>query len=194
MACLYIPRGPKPSHSELIARALGQHELRVLRYIVDQVPVGAPLPGQPQLTLRLALPPEASAWTERSLLDDVAVAFGRDPGELIEFAGLTVELLYRDGICAGMLHGADGGNRAEEVSVPLAHQSALAGVMLAIEFFVARSPALRGHRPELPELRYDVLRDNPQVLPTPSSRRDGCICEDVDFLDAYAARWAAALV
>jgi molybdopterin/thiamine biosynthesis adenylyltransferase len=193
LACLYIPRGPKPSRSELIARALGQHELRVLTYIVNRVPVGAPLvPGQLQPTLRLALPPEASSWTERSLLEDVAVVFGRDPAELTEFAELTVELLYRDGICAGMLHGADGDNRAQEVSVPLAHQSALAGVMLAIEFFMACSPALRSHRPKLPEMRYDVLRDNPQVLPVPSSRRNGCICEDADFLDAYVSRWSTA--
>jgi hypothetical protein len=116
----------------------------------------------------------------------------QDDGRFVEKGvdvHLAVELLYRDGICAGMLHGADGENRADEVSVPLAHQSALAGVLLAIEFFVACSPDLRAHRPALPELRYDVLRDNPQEMPAPSSRREGCICEDTDFLETYATRW-----
>jgi ThiF family len=190
LACLYWPRGAKPSRSELIAKALGQHELRVLIYLVHKLPVRALLdPGQITGTLRLSPPEDASIWTERSLLADVAEVFGRDPAELEQFGDLTVELLYRDGICAGMLHGADGENRADEVSVPLAHQSALAGVLLAIEFFVACSPDLRAHRPALPELRYDVLRDNPQEMPAPSSRREGCICEDADFLEIYAARW-----
>lgn len=193
LACLYWPRGPKPSRSELIAKALGQPELRVLIYLVHKLPVRAVLAAaQITGTLRLSPPEDVSAWTERSLLADVAEVFGRDPGELEQFGDLTVELLYREGICAGMLHGADGENRAQEVSVPLAHQSALAGVLLAIDFFVARSPELKRMRPALPEIRYDVLRDNPQEMRAPSSRREHCICEDSDFLEAYAARWGVA--
>jgi hypothetical protein len=71
-----------------------------------------------------------------------------------------------------------------EAMVPLAHQSALAGVMLAASMLVAADPALRELRAEAVEARVDLLRGFPQVLPRPRQLTSGCICSDPDYLAA----------
>jgi hypothetical protein len=92
----------------------------------------------------------------------VAARAGIDPHELAAYRALSIDFLYLDGVCGELLHL----ERGEAVSVPLAHQSALAGGLLAIGFFGAKSPALVDHRPDLPQAWYDVLIDNPQTLPS----------------------------
>jgi hypothetical protein len=189
LACLYWPRGKRMNRSERMAHELGEHELRVLSYLAGDVAAGSPLRRDQVLsTLRLQPPPEAKEWTERSILDDLAAHAGVEPDVLEAYRGLTIDFLYRDGVCGELLRL----ERDEPVSVPLAHQSALAGALLAIGFFVARSPALAAHRPVLTEARYNVLVDNPQTLPLPSSRRHRCLCDDSDFTEAYAERWQGA--
>jgi hypothetical protein len=189
LACLYWPRAKRMNRSERMAHELGQHELRVLSYLAGDVAAGSPLrPDQVLSTLRLRPPPEAEGWTQRSILDDLAARAGVEPDALEVYRGLTIDFLYQDGVCGELLHL----ERDEPVSVPLAHQSALAGALLAIGFFVARSPALAQHRPALTQARYDVLADNPQTLPLPASRRPGCLCDDSDFTEAYVERWQGA--
>jgi hypothetical protein len=193
LACLYWPRGPRPNRSELIAQSLRQHELRVLSYLGNSLPVGVPIPeGAVQGTFRLPLPDNASEWSQRSLLADVGNDFKLDAGELGPFTNMTVDQLYRDGICAGMLMRPDEDHPDEAISVPLAHQSALAGILLAVSLYVARVPELRSRRPALPQARYDVLRDSEQHLPVSSTRRPECFCHDPDFIEAYNNRWMGA--
>ena len=191
LACVYWPRGKAPSHSERIARELGEHELRVLCYMAAKAPVGRPLaPQELNESLRLHKPADAPSWLERSLLDDVAERTGLDPAQLSDYRELTIEFLHRDGVCGELLRRAgESEGRDETVSVPLAHQSALAGALLALTFFIARSPELVAHRPTLTQARYDVLSSNPQQLPQPSTRRGHCLCHDPDFVEAYAERW-----
>jgi hypothetical protein len=187
LACLYWPRGPRPSRSERLARELGEHELRVLRYLADEVPAGSPLPPQQlQGTLRLPLPPEAITWTQRSLLDDFADRNGIDPADLAPYRDQPIDFLHRDRVCARLTRRA---SDDKQVSVPLAHQSALAGALLAISLLVARSPELAAHRPDEAQARYDVLGDNPQRLPSTVARRPHCICHDPDYVQAYRRRF-----
>jgi hypothetical protein len=189
LACLGWPKGSQPSRSEMIATALGEHELRVVHYLGSPIPVGEPLP--PLLiapTGRLSLPEHSDSWAERSLLADLIERYEL-PAEVFEkLKGLPVDALYRDAICAGMLieHGAD---RGEDVSVPLAHQSALAGILLATWLIVDRVPELRELRPDATQARYDALRGGDQVWPRQRGLSERCICSDPDYLDAYAKRW-----
>lgn len=187
LACLYWPRRPRPSRSERLARELGEHELRVLRHLVDEIPAGSPLPAPVQGTLRLPAPPEAVTWTQRSLLDDFGARHGIDPSELVPYRGLPIDFLHRDRVCARLTRRD---SQDKEVSVPLAHQSALAGALLAITLLVARSPELAAHRPaQEAQARYDVLIDNPQWLPSTVARRPRCICHDPDYVKAYRRRF-----
>jgi hypothetical protein len=74
------------------------------------------------------------------------------------------------------------------VLVPLAHQSALAGVMLATEFFVAQVPELATARAHAIEGRFDVLAGLPQVLARPRARTEACLCGDAVFRAVYRDR------
>lgn len=189
LACLAWPTRGRPSQSMMIAEALGEHELRVNHYLGNNIPVGQPLPA-PMIngTRRLPVPDNASTWAESSLLADLIERYElpREPFESL--GGLMVEQLYRDAVCAGMLieHGS---KRERDVAVPLAHQSALAGILLASALIIDRVPALRVLRSKATVAKYDVLRGGDQQLPRPRDREERCICSDSDFLDAYSAHW-----
>lgn len=190
LACLAWPTRARASRSQMVAEALGEHELRVNYYLGNNVPVGQPLPAPMiQGTRRLQVPPEAAGWAERSLLADLIERHDLPPAPFENLGGLMVEQLYRDAVCAGMLieHGTE---REGDVSVPLAHQSALAGILLASALVIDRVPELRALRPETSVARYDVLRGGEQHLPRPRERQDRCICWDPDYQAAYADRWA----
>jgi hypothetical protein len=189
LACLAWPTRPRRSRSATIAEALGEHELRVNHYLGNNVPVGQPLPAPMiQGTRRLQVPPEGGGWAERSLLADLIERHDLPPAPFENLGGLMVEQLYRDAVCAGMLI-ENGAGREGEVSVPLAHQSALAGILLASTLVIDRVPELRALRPEASVARYDVLRGGEQHLPRPRERQDRCICWDPDYQAAYADRW-----
>lgn len=189
LACLAWPTRGRPSQSMVIAEALGEHELRVNHYLGNNIPVGQPLPS-PMIngTRRLPVPDNASTWAERSLLADLIERYELPRESFEGLGGLMVEQLYRDAVCAGMLieHGS---RRERDVAVPLAHQSALAGILLAIALVIDRVPELRVLRSEATVAKYDVLRGGDQQLPRPRDREEHCICSDSDFLDAYSARW-----
>jgi ThiF family len=191
LACLYWPNRPRPNETELIAEALAEDELRVASYLLSGTPVGVPLPAEAiGGTVRLPPPSDPGPWTSRSLLADLIERFSLPAAEFEPLAGLDVRGLYRDAVCAGMMieHGAE---RGAEVSVPLAHQSALAGILLATALVVDRVPELRAARPERIVARYDVLRGGAQGWTRPTGREPRCICSDPDFLTAWEKRWGA---
>ena len=105
--------------------------------------------------------------------------------EVASWATHTLGGLYRDGICAGgllSLRPHDG-----EAVVPLAHQSALAGIMLATQLVAATDDGLRAIRHPATEARLDMLRRLPQRLARPRTRTEGCLCADSHFLAAASA-------
>lgn len=185
LACLYWPSGPRPHQYETIARELGQHPLRVLGYLVGRLPGGVPLPADRiPVTPLIPTPPEATEWSTRSLLDDVARAGGVDPARLVAWRDRPLPDFHREAVCAGALLELDLQTDREPTVVPLAHQSAIAGVMLGVQLLVAGNPVLRAERPAAPEARLDVLANLPQIFPRPRARTAGCICSDQEFLAA----------
>lgn len=191
LACLYWPTRPRPNRHELIAAALGQHQLRVLSYMVTGIPVDVPLPPDGLPTMRdIPTPSEAPLWSQRSLLDDVADAAGLDAAARERWHGCTIDQLYREGICGGALVTTTLQGVLQEVVVPVAHQSALAGVLLAAQLLVASDPELASLRPGSTEVRYDVLQGLPQVLPRPRKVTSGCLCRDADLSCCSTDLWA----
>ena len=191
LACLYTPSGLRPSQHELIARALQQPELRVLAYLTLRLPVDmALMPEQIPRLPSYPVPPNASAWLERSILEDVVDELGIDPQSATAWKGKPISDLYREGICGGALVTERIGELPQEVTVPLAHQSALAGIMLATQLVVARIPELRRRRPAAIEGRLDVLGRLPQVITRPRQRTQGCLCGDADYVRRYREKWS----
>ena len=180
LACLYYPTHQRPSDDEQVARALGEHRLRILSYFVSRVPVGAPLPIVSQ-SAEIHPPADAGDWVARSLLEDL-VAKGVVPEEAMgNWSAATIDALYSDGICGGGIVGVDARDLGADVVVPLAHQSVLAGILLALQPVIAASPKLLAHRPATIEGRLDLLSGLPQIAARPRQRTPGCICGDATY-------------
>lgn len=189
LACLYWPQHEAPSRHEQIATAFDQNPLRILAYLVHRLPIGLPLPpGGVPVVPGLDAPSDAARWLSVPLADDIAAAAGIDAGELAGWRERPLADVYQDGICGGALLHLNVGEVPREVLVPLAHQSALAGVMLATEFLVAQVPGLRAARPVAVEGRYDVLAGLPQVVARPRARTSGCLCGDAVWRAVYGGK------
>jgi hypothetical protein len=190
LACLYWPNRSRPSDYELIARALRQEEVRVLAYLTANVPVDQPLrPEQIPRLPDLPVPVDVSSWVERSLLDDISDSLKIGAESRVYWESKQLRDLYREGICGGAIVRSDVGEMTQEMAVPLAHQSVLAGIMLATELLVAGSPELRPFRSPAIEGRLNVLRDLPQTVLRPRQRSRNCLCSDPDFLERYRLKW-----
>lgn len=169
VGCLYLPDARLPNEDELVAATLNvpqlQMDVRTLLYS------GAPL--------------------ELPFLEAVGAANGQPLEVLLPFEGRTIRDLYVDGFCGGaIIPLGEAGRPRQDVHVPLAHQSALAGVLLAAS--LVRS-TVGGDPPVTTATRVDVLRTLGAELAAPVRRRaDGrCLCDDADFRAAYAAKYGA---
>ncbi len=172
VACLYLPDGPRKNEDELIAETLGVPQL--LQQIRTLLATGQPI--------------------DRGLLEAVAQAVGQPVERMLPFEHRTLRELYVEGFCGGaaipMGQAGRLGPAAQDVHVPLAHQSALAGVLLAAA--LARRSA-GGDDATTCATRADVLRPPADLLRQPMrARRDGrCICDDPDFVSAYDRKYAS---
>lgn len=189
LACLYWPRSAAPSRHEQIASALRQHPLRVLAYLVHGLPVGLPVPpgGVPAIP-GVDPPADADRWLQTPIIEDIAGAGGASIQALAPWRQRPIADLYRDGICGGALLHLNVGQAPREVLVPLAHQSALAGLLLATEFLASKIPALAEARAQATEGRFDVLAGLPQVLARPRRVTEGCLCQDDIFRGVYGEK------
>jgi hypothetical protein len=168
VACLYLPEGPVPNEDQLVSEALGipalQMQVRTLLH------TGAPL--------------------DRGLLGAVAEARGLPLARLLPFEGRSIRELYVEGFCGGAVVAIDAAAPGpREMHVPLAHQSALAGILLAAA--LARR-SLGADPPSTRSTQIDLLAPVGQSLARPLlARGDGrCICEDADFLAAYELKYS----
>ncbi|HEV2642433.1 MAG TPA: hypothetical protein VGT98_06990, partial [Candidatus Elarobacter sp.] len=167
ISCLYVTESPLPNADELIANALGVPER--VREIRTLLVTGAP----PTL----------------ELLGAVAAALEVSFDTVEPYASRPIQLLYSEGICGGaVLPLAAAGRPAQDMHVPLAHQSALAGVLLAARILQQASGTLPEHSMVG---RVDVMRPLGRELVQPLAQVEGrrCLCNDPDFVEAYNKRW-----
>ncbi|MDO8717006.1 MAG: E2 ligase fold family C protein [Dehalococcoidales bacterium] len=169
LSCLYLPHQKVQNEDALVAEALGVRERQ--QQVRDLLHLGSPVP------------------------DELLAAIGRGLNIPLErlspFSGVTIRTLYVEGLCGGALLGLGRiGSPQQEVHVPLAHQSSLAGVLLAGAFMRHMfSPENRGTT----VTRVNVLRPLGVDLTQPQARTtDGqCICNDVDYVTVFKKKWPA---
>lgn len=184
LACLYWPTGPGPTRAEQVAAALGIEAMRATFYLIEPRTVSQPIDPTKGGNVNIA-PDLRAAWTTRSILDDLAAAAGVERSELDHWNDRTIEDLYREGVCGGAFLSLTGGRPA---LVPLAHESLLAGVLLATQLIVACDEQLRALRPDDIEGRWN-LRAGPAAVYTRRPAREArCICADPYFTAAFDAR------
>lgn len=167
LACLYQPHGVGLSQTELVADALGLDRVRGAELWIRGEPPGA----QDLQTIA----------THLGLGDDVVAAW----------RGKPLTELYTGLICGAA--GVDLQGRGHAEAVPLAHQSALAGVLLAAELVKRSDPALAVFAQSEPLVAWDnVLWPPPRQWRRPREREPRCFCSDRDYQSAYHAKWREA--
>jgi hypothetical protein len=170
VSCLYLQEQRLRNEDELVAEALRIPErvLQVRQLLVTGEGLAAPF------------------------LELVAQRLQR-PAELFQrFVGQSIRELYVVGLCGGaVLPLGEAGVPNPDVHVPLAHQSALAGILLGATYVRSLSGA---PIPHTAIARVDMLRPLGRVeLQLAKKRADGrCICEDPDYRAAYERKWLKA--
>jgi hypothetical protein len=163
LACLYIPNKGRPSERELVASAI--------RWSGDIHEIGHLLYFDAALT--------------RPILERIARDLGKQFDDLAQFEGKSLRGLYREGICGGLVTVSDGQN----IEVPMAFQSALAGIMLAAEMVKFTC----GGRPPKDGIstKIDLLGPLGSILSQPEAKHvsSRCLCQDKDYLKAYKEKY-----
>jgi hypothetical protein len=169
LTCLYLPRETQKSEDELVAVAIRmpdrQPQVRQLLYT-----------GEP-------VPPEFFAA--------MAVAIGVQERELEQFRGAPLRHFYSQAVCGGLVMrlGGQTGSVPIQAHVPMAFQSALAGILLGAEM-VINTAGLRSE-PVPASTRLDLLKPLPSELCVPVARdsTDRCICADPDYVASYNRKY-----
>ena len=175
LTCLYLPAGEGQHLDRIIAEAIrlpeAYMEIRTMLHLNQ--PIGRPL------------------------LERAAEAMGVELDHLLRFENEPVRSFYTQAVCGGLvlrLGGTLGGASKDlTAAVPLAFQSALAGVMLAAELVIHAG----GFRPRpLPATtKLDLLRPLASHLSVPARKHPSgrCICQDEDYRKVYADKYGVAL-
>ena len=168
LACLYLPTAESKSQDQIIAEGLRIPELQ------DRV--------------RALL--DSGEGTDRSICDAVAKAFEIPAGRLEAYVGKPIRELWAHGVCGGgIIPLGNAGSPPRDLHVPLAFQSALAGLLLAAE--AVRDVMTGGAQRKTLVRRLDVLRPLGDPSPQPALKAgDGrCICEDRDYVSVYRQKY-----
>jgi len=166
VCCLYLPDNAELNEDAMIARAFGVPDrlmqIRVLLHRNEGVP--------------------------RELLEAMAQARNLLLERLLPFEGRRVRELYVEGFCGGaVIPLSEIGVPRTEVHVPLAHQSALAGVLLAAAAVRNVMGGAKGS--EITQL--NLLTSLP-AFPTRNAAKEPrgiCLCQDPDYRAVYERKF-----
>ena len=168
LACLYLPTETSKNEDQIMAEGLKIPELQNdVRNLLGN--------GQA---------------TGRALCGAIADAWGISRGLLEPYVDRPIRELWVEGVCGGgVLPLGTVGESPREVQVPLAFQSALAGLILAAE--TVRDVLTGGvHRKSLVR-RLDVTRPigDASRQPVLTAGTGRCMCEDSDFVETYRTKY-----
>jgi hypothetical protein len=163
LGCLYHPFKPTLSQTEMAANSLGIEHRHLAELWVRQTP----------------LSPEDVAVVEAHL---------HLPGRLLDWVGKRVQEIYSGVICGQI--GLELPDLDHVATVPLGHQSVLAGILMAAELVKRSDPTLEAVSQEAPLVQWDqILEGLPYRWTTPRKKVSGCFCGDVEYQNAYAEKW-----
>jgi len=173
LACLYMPTKKTLNLDQIIARALHLSE-------------------DPQTLLDLRTRLELGLVNDQAFLERVSTGSNVPIDQLLPFVGKSLREFYVKAVCGGMVIGFVGAAGPEQADVPMAFQSALAGILLAADV-VADVAGLRKNLDTITQL--NLLNAVPSILSRGRHKQpDGrCICSDEDFISAYRAKYSSTL-
>jgi hypothetical protein len=168
LCCLYMPSGKRASQSEVIAQTLGLETREAADlYLKNAVPSVEQLRRIAEKAR--AAPEVVGAWQGKSIREIFTAVCGA--------ANLNVR---EDG---------------QPEAVPLAHQSALAGVLMAAELVKRATPELAAKAQGVTAIAWhDATGPAPTSWMEPVAKEPGCICSDPTYRRAYFAKWGTEVV
>lgn len=168
MACLYMPSKPKLNLDQLVLLAL-----RLPEALLNEV--------RRRLDLRVE--------TERAFLELISTQAGIPLDQLAPFENQPLLELYQRGVCGGVILALRDGDTDRHAEVPMAFQSAFAGVLLAADVF-AEIGRLRARLPTMTQI--NLLGPLPELSPSRAVAKGEsarCLCADADFAAAYESKY-----
>jgi hypothetical protein len=168
LRCLYLPAGQIPSRDVVLAEGLR---------VPDQL-----------MRIRELLYHGEGAPSD--LLALVAVRFGLSADALHGFEGVALSKVFAEAVCGGaVLPLGAAGAPTQDVHVPLAHQSALAGILLAAAG-VAHAAGWTDDGSYATRLNVMApIYPTHITQPLKKDARGICICQDQDYQDCYAMKY-----
>lgn len=164
LACLYQPKNASLSQTEMAAQALGiPHDQLVVLWVTEK-------------------PLEADA------IKTVETHLGLLEGKLVDWKGKRVQDVYSGVICGQV--GLDLAGIGRVATVPLAHQSVLAGILMAAELVKRSDPTLEATSQLEPLIIWDdVMRKPPKYWTAMRAKEPECFCNDAVYQSVYSAKW-----
>jgi hypothetical protein len=164
LGCFYHPKGASPSQTELAAKALGiPHDQLVMLWVTDK-PIG----------------------TEE--IQIIEHYLGLSAGKLAKWAGKRIQDVYTGVICGQV--GIDLSGIGRVATVPLAHQSVLAGILMAAELVKRSDPVLEARSQTEPLIIWDeIMRTPPKYWATMRAKEPECFCNDEIYKKVFAEKW-----
>ncbi len=164
LACLYQPQNTTLSQTELAAQALGIPHNQLVALWVTEKPL------------------------EADVIKTVETHLGLSVGKLADWKGKRVQDVYSGVICGQVA--LDLGGIGRVATVPLAHQSVLAGIMMAAELVKRSDPALEVRSQSEPLIIWDdVMRLPPTYWTAMRAKESECFCNDETYQKVYSEKW-----
>jgi hypothetical protein len=166
LACDYHPREGSPSQYDLIMASLGLARDRVYKLWLSE---------------------------EGVTVEDLDVAANHLKVErlkLAPWAGKRIQDFYTSVVCGQVAMDLSAGRGPLE-AVPLAHQSVMAGILMACEILKRTDASLRARaQPQAMVVWDNVLQPPPRRWTLVRARSPNCICQDEIYQRRYRAKWS----
>lgn len=165
LACMYIATSPRKSYTEQIADAIGFEPMRTAELVLKK------------------------ATLSKELLQEIVSGKGYPMEILQQWQGRKLDEFYSEAACGGVLLQFGAEDKGHEALVPLAHQSALAGILLASEI-VKTSLGLISKKSPV-EAQLDIISQPKDYIlfPREKTTNPKCICTDPDYLAVYKEKY-----
>jgi hypothetical protein len=126
---------------------------------------------------------------ENDVIQKVETHLSLSKGQLADWTGKRVQDVYTGVICGQV--GIDLPGLGRMATVPLAHQSVMAGILMAAELVKRSDPALESRsQSESLIIWDDVMRPPPKHWVTNRLKEPECFCRDQVYQDVFKEKWS----
>lgn len=168
LCCLYYPTQTKKSRSQEIADNLNMpnQEKFIREYLANNKPV------------------------DEQIIHLISSTNQISSDELKSFLGASLNIFYSEVVCGGMLmklKDSASMGEGQNIDVPLAFESAFAGLLLAAEMIKNKL----GYcvQEQHSSTQFNLLRPFSTYMNVPEVKKPYCICNDSIYQKVYAQKW-----